>query len=107
MNTLYHHSVMLPRTSDIEAKQHMRTREFRRWLQKASRVIKARDKKHDAWWQASVELAGQAIANQEAPLFTDGDRLRVRLQYWPPDNRRRDPDNYRKAIFDVLAEAGV
>lgn len=33
--------------------------------------------------------------------------LAVRLDLWPPDRRRRDADNYAKAAFDALTNAGV
>tara|TARA_R110002074_G_scaffold178539_4_gene342247 strand:- start:1280 stop:1636 length:357 start_codon:yes stop_codon:yes gene_type:complete len=32
-------------------------------------------------------------------------RLRVRLELYPPDARRRDIDNYCKATFDALSHA--
>jgi crossover junction endodeoxyribonuclease RusA len=33
--------------------------------------------------------------------------LAVRLDLWPPDRRRRDADNYAKAVLDALTHAGV
>lgn len=33
--------------------------------------------------------------------------VRITLELSPPDNRRRDLDNYLKAIFDSLTHAGV
>ena len=34
-------------------------------------------------------------------------RLRVILQLLPPDKRRRDVDNYTKALFDAFTHAGI
>lgn len=31
----------------------------------------------------------------------------VEIKLYPPDQRRRDIDNYNKALFDVLTHAGV
>ena len=48
-----------------------------------------------------------------ATLFTIGDvfpykgRLSVSVSLYPPDRRRRDVDNYLKAILDALGHAGV
>lgn len=32
---------------------------------------------------------------------------RLRITLYPPDDRRRDSDNYNKPIFDALVECGV
>lgn len=34
-------------------------------------------------------------------------RLNVRLEFFPPDKRRRDLDNLNKALLDALQHAGV
>lgn len=34
-------------------------------------------------------------------------RLKVRLDAWMPDRRRRDLDNLRKVLMDALTHAGV
>ena len=33
--------------------------------------------------------------------------IAVRIDIWPPDNRRRDCDNSQKSILDALQHAGV
>lgn len=33
--------------------------------------------------------------------------LKVKVQMWPPDRRRRDVDNIEKGLFDSLCKAGV
>jgi len=33
--------------------------------------------------------------------------LRVHIDWYPPDKRRRDTDNIRKALFDAMEEAHV
>lgn len=39
-----------------------------------------------------------------APLTV---RLEVRIDLYPPDNRRRDIDNYTKCVLDSLTKCGV
>lgn len=39
--------------------------------------------------------------------FSPNDRLRVRLELFPPDNRRRDVDNIQKPVLDSLEHAGL
>jgi len=34
-------------------------------------------------------------------------RLEVRIELFPPDNRRRDIDNYTKCVLDSLTKSGV
>jgi len=34
-------------------------------------------------------------------------RLEVRIELYPPDNRRRDIDNYAKSVLDSLTKSGV
>jgi len=40
------------------------------------------------------------------PLAPLGGNLRATLELAPPDRRRRDADNYAKALFDALTHAG-
>lgn len=40
------------------------------------------------------------------PLAPLGGNLRAVLELAPPDRRRRDADNYCKALFDALTHAG-
>ncbi|MCG5538968.1 RusA family crossover junction endodeoxyribonuclease [Halorhodospira sp. 9622] len=37
----------------------------------------------------------------------DGARLEVTIEAYPPDRRRRDCDNFAKAVLDSLEHAGV
>lgn len=39
--------------------------------------------------------------------FSKNDRLKVTIEAYPPDKRRRDLDNIFKGIFDSLQHAGV
>lgn len=39
---------------------------------------------------------------QKVPRRGFTDRVRVRIYFAPPDQRRRDPDNLMKALFDGL-----
>ena len=41
------------------------------------------------------------------PRFPMRGRLRVRIEAFPPDRRRRDLDNLQKALFDALQHAGA
>ena len=45
-----------------------------------------------------------AIASGIKPLLGP---LAIRIDIWPPDNRRRDCDNSQKSILDALQHAGV
>lgn len=36
-----------------------------------------------------------------------GGHLEAQIEYWPPDQRRRDSDNYVKAVFDALEAARI
>ncbi len=45
-----------------------------------------------------------AIANGVKPLMGP---LAVRIEIYPPDDRRRDCDNVQKAILDALQHAGA
>lgn len=45
------------------------------------------------------------IAEQMLDIKTP-ERLRVRIDCWMPDRRRRDLDNLQKAAFDALTKAG-
>ena len=47
--------------------------------------------------QVLIQRAGKRLAG----------RLRVNIQAYPPDRRRRDLDNMLKAILDSLTHAGV
>ena len=53
-------------------------------------------------------VAGKILAmrsNGSLPQATlDGD-LSVAMELYPPDRRRRDVDNYSKAVFDALTHA--
>lgn len=46
----------------------------------------------------------QAIARGQQPMHG---RLRVTIDAFPPDRRRRDVDNLAKAALDALTHAGV
>ncbi len=51
----------------------------------------------------------ETLVNQLQHLDTDLglSRLRVSIQAYPPDRRRRDLDNAQKALLDALQHAGI
>lgn len=60
-----------------------------------------------------VKKEGKQYKEDVKELFKDfsgipmeGD-LSITLWYHPPDKRRRDEDNYKKALYDALQDAGV
>lgn len=53
------------------------------------------------------EAAMVDIAAHGLTLARLAGSLEVSLDLHPPDNRRRDIDNYSKAVLDALTEAGV
>lgn len=63
-----------------------------------------RSRKNRVWRSATALLARQA----RIPAL---DRIEVRLDYWPPDRRRRDADNLVSGVLkpcvDGLVDAGV
>ena len=63
------------------------------------RYIKAKGKR----FRQEVE---QAVAEQSANLNL-GEPLLVEVELYPPDNRRRDLDNYQKSLLDAITQAGV
>ncbi len=52
------------------------------------------------------EEAVRLIAEQFRGRALEG-RLAVEIDLWPPCRRKRDIDNYSKAILDAITEAGV
>lgn len=54
------------------------------------------------------KLISQILNEQKVPkAFLSGAKLKVHLDLYPPDKRRRDIDNYTKSLFDCLTEAGI
>jgi crossover junction endodeoxyribonuclease RusA len=51
------------------------------------------------------DVVGHVAAHPKADMLAD--RLHVAITLHPPDNRRRDVDNYLKAPLDALTHAGV
>ncbi len=56
-------------------------------------------------YKAWRDQAGFMLNRQNIPAF-DGP-VRAFIRFVPPDNRKRDGDNYVKAIFDLLVSHGV
>lgn len=50
---------------------------------------------------------GQVLAQLKTVITLKDKPLRVTIEAWRPDNRRRDLDNLLKAALDALAYAGV
>ena len=48
-----------------------------------------------------------SVQRQMEAHHTIGRRVRVSIQVYPPDDRRRDLDNLCKTTLDVLTKAGV
>ena len=61
-------------------------------------ISKAGREYRDAVWELSVE--------NHWPKF-GCDRVRVEIEAWMPDRRRRDLDNILKSLLDSLTHAGV
>ena len=57
--------------------------------------------------RAYRESVRSAVRATEANAFPIDGPLRVRIEAFPPDRRRRDLDNLLKAIGDSLEHAGV
>lgn len=57
--------------------------------------------------RAYREAVGQAIMQQRPGRLPGERKLCVRMVIQPPDARRRDLDNYAKAVLDALTHAGV
>lgn len=55
-------------------------------------------------YRKDVEKAVIFQRGRQSPLFC---KLRVTIEVYPPDNRRRDLDNLAKAPLDSLKHAGV
>lgn len=51
------------------------------------------------------EAVAQAVMLAGHPRVNGA--LRVRIEAWPPDRRRRDIDNLLKSVLDALEHAGV
>lgn len=51
-----------------------------------------------------ITLCRAAGVCRSGPLLSD---LKIKINLYPPDNRRRDIDNYFKALFDSLEHAGI
>ena len=53
-------------------------------------------------------LVAMCVADQRgAPRSPLAGRLQIVMRVYPPDRRRRDLDNLRKALWDALTAAGV
>jgi len=63
------------------------------------RYIKAKGRK----FREDIEAA---VAEQVGYLHLD-DRLFVEVELFPPDDRRRDVDNYMKALLDAMTQAKI
>lgn len=46
----------------------------------------------------------EQLKRKPQPLAGD---IAVKIEFYPPDNRKRDMDNYYKALFDSLTTAGA
>lgn len=44
---------------------------------------------------------------QQAPHLQISGKVLVEMVLFPPDNRRRDMDNYSKAMLDALTKSGI
>lgn len=55
-------------------------------------------------FRATVIEALREIPETSEPL---SDRLQVWIEAYPPDRRKRDLDNLKKALLDALTHAGV
>ena len=44
---------------------------------------------------------------QQAPNLQISGKVLVEMVLFPPDNRRRDMDNYSKAMLDALTKSGI
>lgn len=51
------------------------------------------------------DVADQVLIQRGAKHYTG--KLRVVIEAWRPDNRKRDLDNLLKAVLDSLTHAGV
>ena len=68
-------------------------------------------------WAGKVLLSARGRAYREEGLrqleghvgvrFLDGEKVRVRIEMWPPDRRRRDVDGPLKASLDLLTHAQI
>lgn len=47
------------------------------------------------------------VAGQYAGLFESDDKIKIRIQAFPPDNRRRDLDNVLKSLLDSLQHSEI
>ena len=52
-----------------------------------------------------VKRVGESLIDQE--FHTYSDNVKVSLELYPPDKRKRDIDNYCKALFDSLVKHNV
>jgi hypothetical protein len=58
--------------------------------------------------KASHRMESKTLARSARPIVPDTDIIRVHLDFYPPDHRKRDRDNMRasmKAALDGLADA--
>lgn len=51
-------------------------------------------------------LVAESIIGQMPNVHIE-DRMLIEIIMYPPDNRKRDLDNYKKAMFDACTEAGL
>lgn len=80
---------------DLPAGEYWSLNDRSHWSAKGATVA--------VWREAACRLAQE----QKIPRCN---RIRVRLEYWPPDRRRRDPDNLLgvlKPVVDGLVDAKV
>jgi crossover junction endodeoxyribonuclease RusA len=52
------------------------------------------------------EAVAEAINGQMAGLYIQ-DKILVEVILYPPDNRKRDLDNYMKSLLDALTQSGL
>ena len=74
------------------------------WIQVRGRMILSpAGRAYRTYVRGRIMIARQKGLVPLAPL---GGKLRAVLELAPPDRRRRDADNYAKALFDALTHAG-
>ncbi|WP_393950262.1 RusA family crossover junction endodeoxyribonuclease [Kluyvera intermedia] len=64
-------------------------------------LVSADDRKYQSATSAAI------IEQLRRPPKPSTEQAAVEITLYPPDARRRDLDNYNKALFDALTHAGV
>lgn len=72
------------------------------WKKYRNRMVISKEGKDfatDVFWSAKMQLPKHRMFE---------DKLRIHVDLYPPDHRRRDLDNYAgKALYDALQRAGI